>query len=200
MNKLFITYLFCFMAIIVSSCELTVTKSDKKDRTERTDRNDPEDDVNGPEDEPADDGPTEDEPSEDDVASNQAKSYKVIFSPQQITLGKNDEAVIKLKNGKALELLDADGKVTGIELNYDIELKNENELGGNSVYIYPSYFRLQLDNENIIQQEKYTTVSAEPQSNNVSTGNRFRLPPGTKPVSLSLFFDETRTTVKVSMK
>ena len=173
-----------------------MSKSDKKDKTENTGKDDPENDVDEPSDEPADD----DENVEDtDVASNEAKSYTVTFSPQQITLGKNDEALLRLKNGKALDLLDADGKIIGTELSYDIELKNKNEVGGNSIYIYPSNFRLQLDNENIVQQDKYSTVSADAQSSNVSTGNRFRLPPGTKPVSLSLFFDETRATVNVRM-
>jgi hypothetical protein len=198
MNKLFIACLFCLLAVLVSSCEVKMSNKDKKDKVERADKDlDSETDL---EEEPTDDEPAKEEAVEEEVASNEAKSYRVTFTPQQITLGKNDEALIKLKNGKALELLDADGKVTGIELNYDIELKNKNDLGGNSVYIYPSYFRLELDNDNVIQQDKYTTVSADPQSNNISTGNRFRLPPGTKPVSLSLFFDETRTTVKVSMK
>lgn len=193
MHKFFIAWLF-LLAVLISSCELNMSKSDKRDKVGKVDRD------SDNENDPDDDEPAEDEPVEDDVASNEAKSYKVVFAPQQITLGKNDEALIKLKNGKALELLDADGKVTGLELNYDIELKNTNDLGGNSIYIYPSYFRLQLNNDNVIQQDKYTTVSADPQSNNVSTGNRFRLPPGTKPVSLSLFFDETRATVKVSLK
>ncbi len=197
MTKVFTACLCCLLAILVFSCELNVSKSDKGDKVEKEERNNPDDDM----DEPTDEESTEEERSEDnDVASNEAKSYTASFTPQQVALGKNDEALIRLKNGKALELLDADGKVIGTELNYDIELKNKNELGGNSIYIYPSNFRLVLDDESVIQQERYSTVSADPQSNNVSTGNRFRLPPGKKPVSLSLFYDETRATVKVNMK
>lgn len=134
------------------------------------------------------------------TATNEARSYRVSFSPDEVELGKNNEAYIKLKNGKALDLVDADGKITGIEFTYDIELKNRNETGTGAIFISPSNFRLQLDNGNIITQERYNSVSADAQSTNTSTGNKFRLPPGTKPQSLSLFFDETRSTVNVSMK
>lgn len=136
----------------------------------------------------------------DPVTSHEAKSYSITFSPDVVSLGKNNEALITLKNGKALDLVDADGKITGTEFNYDIELKNKNDVGGTTIYINPYNFRLQLDNENIITQEKYNSVSADAQSTNSSTGNKFRLPPGTKPKSLSLFFDETRVTVNVSMQ
>lgn len=139
-------------------------------------------------------------PQNDPVASKEAKSYSVSFSPDVVSLGKNNEALITLKNGKALHLVDADGKITGTEFNYDIELKNKNDVGGTTIYINPYNFRLQLDNENIITQEKYNSVSADAQSTNSSTGNKFRLPPGTKPKTLSLFFDETRITVNVSMQ
>ena len=134
------------------------------------------------------------------VASNEARSYAVAFSPDEVSLGKNNEALIRLKNGKALDLVDADGKITGTEFTYDIELKNKNEVGGSAVYINPYNFRLQLDNDNIITQERYNAVSADAQSTNSSSGNKFRLPTGTKPKSLSLFFDETRITVNVSMQ
>jgi hypothetical protein len=139
-------------------------------------------------------------PNDRPVANNEAKNYTVSFNPSSIELGKNNEALITLKNGKALDLVDADGKITGTEFTYDIDLKNKNDLGGSSINISPYNFRLQLDNDNIIIQERYNSVSADAQSTNSSTGNKFRLPPGTKPKTLSLFFDETRATVNVSMR
>src|SRR4051812_33690645 len=57
--------------------------------------------------------------------TNEPKSYAVTFSPDTAYLGKNKEAFVKLQNGKAVELMDADGKSTGIELSYELELTNK---------------------------------------------------------------------------
>src|SRR4051812_49093896 len=69
--------------------------------------------------------------------ANEPKSYAVIFSPDTAYLGKNKEAFIRLKDGKAVELSDADGKITGIEFSYEIEVTNKRKLGDNTVYINP---------------------------------------------------------------
>jgi hypothetical protein len=132
--------------------------------------------------------------------TNEPKSYAVTFSPDTAYLGKNKEAFIRLKNGKAVELSDADGKITGTELSYEIELTNKHKMGENSVYINPNQFRLLLDNGNNITHDNYNTVTADAESTNSSVDNKFRLPAGTKPKSLNLFFDETRVTVGVEMK
>lgn len=132
--------------------------------------------------------------------SNEPKSYAVTFSPDTAYLGKNKEAFIRLKNGKAVELMDADGKATGTELTYEIELTNKRKLGENSVYINPNEFRLQLDNGNNITHDNYNSVSADAESTKSSTDNRFRLPAGAKPKTLNLFFDETRVAVGIEMK
>ncbi|HEY8690769.1 MAG TPA: hypothetical protein VIM07_16145 [Chitinophagaceae bacterium] len=186
MKKLSIAIVFFCFASFLYSCK-EKTKTENKNDIVNTDT-----------------GSLKEEPKNNtknnQVATNEAKSYTVIFSPEEVELGKNKEALIRLKNGKALDLVDADGKITGTEFTYDIELKNKNELGGNTIYINPYNFRLQLDNENIITQEKYNAVSSDAQSTNSSTGNKFRLPPGTKPKTLSLFFDETRAIVNVDMR
>lgn len=132
--------------------------------------------------------------------TNEPKSYSVTFSPDTAYLGKNKEAFVRLKNGKAVELSDADGKITGTELTYELEVTNKHKLGDGSVYINPSQFRLTLDNGNNITHETYNTVSADAESTQSSVDNKFRLPAETKPKSLNLFFDETRVTVGVEMK
>lgn len=132
--------------------------------------------------------------------ANEPKSYTVTFSPDTAYLGKNKEAFIRLKNGKAVELMDADGKATGTELTYEIEVTNKRKLGQNSVYINPNEFRLQLDNGNNITHDNYNSVSADAEATNSSAENRFRLPAGTKPKTLNLFFDETRVSVGVELK
>lgn len=190
MKKLYVVIVFCSFFSLVNSCKEKVTDSDSDDVVTTDTASLKESSVNNP----------ENNSGNNSVATNEARSYTVTFSPEEVQLGKNNEALIRLKNGKALNLVDADGKITGTEFTYDIELKNKNELGGNSISINPSNFRLQLDNDNIINQERYNTVSADAQSSNSSTANKFRLPPGTKPKSLSLFFDETRSTVNVNMK
>jgi len=132
--------------------------------------------------------------------ANEPKSYSVTFSPDTAYLGKNKEAFIRLKNGKAVELSDADGKITGTELSYEIEVTNKKKMGDGSVYVNPSQFRLALDNGNNITHDNYNSVSADAESTNSSVDNKFRLPAGSKPKSLNLFMDETRVTVGVEMK
>jgi hypothetical protein len=132
--------------------------------------------------------------------ANEPKSYAVTFSPDTAYLGKNKEAFIRLKNGKAVELMDADGKATGTELTYEIELTNKRKLGESSVFINPNEFRLQLDNGNNITHDNYNSVSADAESTKSSEDNKFRLPAGTKPKTLNLFFDETRVSVGIELK
>ena len=132
--------------------------------------------------------------------ANEPKSYTVTFSPDTVFLGKKKEAFLKLTNGKAVELYDADGKITGIELTYAFDVTNKNQMGGNNVFINPNDFRLQLDNGNNITHDNYNSVSAQPESTNQSADNKFKLPPGTKPKALNLFYDETRVAVQVEMK
>lgn len=140
-------------------------------------------------------------PSESSSPANEPKSYTVTFSPDTAWLGKKKEAFVRLKNGKAVELQDAEGKVTGTELSYDIELTNKQAVGANSVYINPNDFRLALDNGNNITHDQYNSLSVDPESTKGSSEpNVFKLPAGTKPKTLNLFMDETRVSVGVEMK
>ncbi|WPQ60197.1 hypothetical protein SIO70_17790 [Chitinophaga sancti] len=140
-------------------------------------------------------------PSEEKATpANEPKSYTVTFSPDTAFLGKKKEAFIRLKNGSAVELYDNEGKVTGTELTYEIELTNKNKVGENSVFINPNDFRLTLDNGTNITHDNYNSVSADAESTKSSVENKFRLPAGTKPKTLNLFLDETRVSVGVEMK
>lgn len=132
--------------------------------------------------------------------TNEPKTYDVVFSPDTVYLGKKKQAFVRVKNAKAVELSDADGKITGTEITYEVEVTNKAQVGGNSVFFNPGDFRLQLDNGNSITNDRYNSVNVEAESTKSSTDNVFKLPAGTKPKALNLFYDETRVTVGVEMK
>lgn len=117
-----------------------------------------------------------------------------------MTIGKDKEATIKVINLKAIELSDADSKVTGIELSYDYEVTNNNKIGGDGFVIDPAKFRLVLDNNNKISHETYDSDGVDAESTKTIVGNKFKFPAGSKPVALNLFFNETTASVKLEMK
>jgi len=132
--------------------------------------------------------------------SNETKTYTVAAVPDSVVLGKNKEAVIKIKNLKAIQLNNPNGENTGIELSYDLEVTNNNKIGGSNVFINPQQFRLVLDNGTKLTHDNYNSVGADAESTKISTDNKFKLPPGTKPKALNLFFDETSASVKLEVK
>jgi hypothetical protein len=132
--------------------------------------------------------------------ANEPKSYTVVFAPDSALLGKSKEASIKLTSGTATELADPDGKAQGTELSFKISVTNKNKIGGNSIGIAPSEFRLMLDNNNAISQYNGSYVSVEPESTKESETITYRLPAGAKPKALNLFYSETRASVSVSLK
>lgn len=137
------------------------------------------------------------------LTAAEPKSYVINVAPgtpETILLGKNKEASVKIMNLKAIDLSDPDGKSLGIQLSYDIELTNKNAIGGRSVQIDPSQFRLELDNGKKITHDDYNSVSTAAESSATSTGNIFKIPAGAKPTALNLFLDETRVSVKLEMK
>jgi hypothetical protein len=97
-------------------------------------------------------------------------------------------------------LSDPDGKSLGIQLSYQLELTNKNPIGGGGIFINPSQFRLELDNGNKISHDDYTSFSTDAESTQSSEECKFKLPAGTKPVALNLFYEETRVSVKLEMK
>jgi len=132
--------------------------------------------------------------------ANEPKSYTVAFSPDSALLGKSKEVGIKLMSGTATELADPDGKAQGIELSFKISVTNKNKIGGNSIGVAPSDFRLVLDNNTAISQFNGSYVSVEPESTKESETITYRLPAGSKPKTLNLFNDETRASVSISLK
>ena len=132
--------------------------------------------------------------------ASEPKSYKVSISTDTVVLGKSKELFVKITNAKAIELSDPDGKATGKELSFDLECTNKYQVGGSSVGIYPSEFRLKLDNGNNISPDNANSMNIDPESTITSAGNTFVLPAGSKPVPLNLFYDQTRVPVTVSFQ
>ncbi len=136
------------------------------------------------------------------ITAAEPKSYAVTLAPgtpEIILLGKNKEASLKLMNLKAIDLSDPDGKSLGIEFSYDLEVTNKKPIGESAIYIDPTTFRLELDNGTKITYDKYNTVDVSPESTKISTPNTYKLPAGTKPKALNLFFDETRVSVNLQI-
>ena len=140
--------------------------------------------------------------SAEPTGTAEGKTYTVTVTPEITTLGKEKQATIKIKNLKLLELSNPDGAVTGSEFSYELEVTNNTKIGGNAVYfsVSPSDFRLELDNGTKISHRNSSSLSVDPESTKSSTGNIFDIPAGAKPVTLNLFFDETRASVKIELK
>ncbi len=130
---------------------------------------------------------------------SEPKTYTISTTPDTILLGKNKEAQVRIVDMRAIELSNPDGQSTGIEVRYKLELTNKTPIGGNTVGIATSDFRLELDNGNKIAPSS-VYVSAEPEATKTSEDDVFTLPAGTKPVSLNLFFDQTRASVKLKLQ
>ncbi|SDD92723.1 hypothetical protein SAMN05216464_10364 [Mucilaginibacter pineti] len=144
--------------------------------------------------------PTTATPPATTTPANAPKTYTVTFTPDTAILGKKQEAAIKVTPVGATDLSDPDGKSQGIELTFKVTLTNKNKIGGNSIGVAPSDFRLVLDNNTSISQASGSYVSAEPESTKESEVITYRIPAGAKPKALNLFYDETRATVQVSLK
>jgi hypothetical protein len=146
------------------------------------------------------DAPKETVAQADAPAGNTPKTYVISFTPDSALVGKQKEASIKISPVSATDLSDPDGKSEGIEMTFKITVTNKNKIGGNSVGVSPSDFRLVLDNNTSISQTSGGYVSAEPESTKESNEITYRLPTGSKPKTLNLFYDETRAAVGVSLK
>ena len=140
---------------------------------------------------------TETKPSGSDASS--PKTYAVTATPDSISLGKNKEAFIKIKDLKAIELSNPEGQSTGIELTYKIELTNRNAIGGDAVGVATTDFRLELNNGTKIAPASIF-VNAAPDATNLSNDDKFTIPAGVKPTALDLFYDQTRASIKLELK
>lgn len=138
--------------------------------------------------------------SEDTSPVGEPKTYTVTAVPESVTIGRDKEATVKIINLKAVELSDPDGKITGTEVSYEYEVTNNNKVGGSGIVMDPAQFRLVLDNGNKLTHDNYSSIGVDAESTKSMSGNRFKLPAGTKPVALNLFFNETSASVKLEMK
>ncbi|UIR54481.1 hypothetical protein LZQ00_09370 [Sphingobacterium sp. SRCM116780] len=137
--------------------------------------------------------------AEPKTSGAEPKTYQLTALPDSVSLGKNKEAFIRIKELKAIELSNPDGTSAGIELSYKIELTNKNAIGGTAVGIPTTDFRLELDNGNKIAPNSIF-VNAEPESSKLSDFDKFTIPAGAKPVALHLYYDQTKASVKLEMK
>ena len=133
-------------------------------------------------------------------ATNEPKTFKVTFAPDTLYLGKSKEAFIKIKNAKAIELQNPDGKSEGTELTFDLDVTNKNKVGGDNFFFRTDNFRLQLDNGNNITQYTGGSSGVDAESTKEITGITYKIPANSKPKALALFHDETRVSVGVTVE
>jgi hypothetical protein len=137
---------------------------------------------------------------EADKPTNEPKTYKVTFAPDTLYLGKDKEAFVKIKNTKAVAIVNPDGKSEGMELTFDLDVSNKKPVGGNSFFFRTDNFRLTLDNGNNITQDNGAAEGVDAESTKELKGIVYKIPVDTKPKSLNLFHDGTRVTVAITVE
>jgi hypothetical protein len=143
---------------------------------------------------------TEQKAAETDKTTNEPKTYKITFSPDTLYLGKDKEAFVKIKNAKAVALVNPDGKSEGTELTFDLDVTNKRQVGGSSLFFRTDNFRLTLDNGNNLTQDNGTSESVDAESTKELKNIVYKIPADTKPKALNLFHDGTRVTVAVTVE
>lgn len=138
--------------------------------------------------------------AESKPAANEPKTYKVTFAPDTVYLGKEKEAFVKIKNAKAVALVDPDGKSEGTELTFDLEITNKRAVGGDNFFFKTSDFRMTLDNGNNITQYSGTGTGVDAESTKDITEVIYKIPAGAKPKALNLFHEGTRVSVGVTLE
>jgi len=138
--------------------------------------------------------------AESKPAANEPKTYKVVFAPDTVYLGKKKEAFVKIKNAKAVALQDPDGKSEGIELTFDLDVTNKQPVGGESLFFRTDNFRLQLDNGNSITQYNGTSSGVDAESTKELKEIVYKIPADAKPKTLNLFHDGTRVSVEITLE
>ncbi len=142
--------------------------------------------------------PTEE--TQPSAPANAPKTYQLGLMPDSVILGKDKEAFIKLLGGEAVELQDADGKSTGMNIKFKLRETNKSTLENKKFFnINSSDARLELDNGTNATAKRGDSLGAEPESS-VDKEWEFEIPAGTKPTKLNLFYDGTRVSVVVSLK
>ena len=130
---------------------------------------------------------------------NAPDSYAVMASPDSAILGKNREALVKVKDVQVVELMDAEGKSTGAELTVNLSVTNKSTIEKKVYFnISSSDARLELDNNNSIPASQSEGDSG-PEAESTSEATwKFTMPAGTKPKKLNFFYDGTRVGVTLT--
>jgi len=141
-------------------------------------------------------------PAENPVkAENGPAGYEVTSMPDSAVLGKNREALVKIKGANVVELMDADGNSIGSELTVKLSLTNKSTLDDKIFFsVSASDARLELDNKvSVPSSGSDGTSNPDPESTSEVTW-KFTLPANTKPAKLNFFMDGTRVGVNLMPK
>ena len=140
--------------------------------------------------------------SEDVVPSSQAKTYQVVLTPDNATIGKDQEALVQITDAKAIALSDPDGKEKGTEFTFNVKLTNKSAIGsGSQVNLSTGDWRLILDNGEKISNQTTARVNVQPESTGTSDRSAiYLIPAGRKAKSLSLFYKDTRAEIGVDIQ
>ncbi|MEO6820253.1 MAG: hypothetical protein ABI266_01340 [Ginsengibacter sp.] len=134
--------------------------------------------------------------------ANQVKTYKVTFSPDNAIIGKKQEALIQLTDANAISLSDPDGKDMGIEFSFKLKATNKSAIGSNDdINLNTDDWRLLLDNGEKISNKTSAFVYAKPES--TATSDRavvYIIPAGKKAKSISLFYNDTRAEIGLTIQ
>lgn len=130
---------------------------------------------------------------------NEPASYKMTAMPDSAILGREKEALVKVKDMQVVELMDADGKSTGSELTVQLSVSNKSTLDKKKFFsISSSDARLELDNNTSIPTSS-SEGSTNPEAESTSDATwKFKLPADAKPVKLNFFLDGTRVGVNLT--
>jgi hypothetical protein len=132
--------------------------------------------------------------------ANAPKTYQLSLMPDSVILGKEKEAFIKLMGGEAIELQDADGKSTGMNIKFKLRVTNKSTLENKKFFsVNAGDARLELDNGTNTTYKNGGSFNPDPESSKDDVWE-FEIPAGTKPTKLNLFYDGTRVSVAVSLK
>lgn len=132
--------------------------------------------------------------------ANEPKTYTVTFLPDTVLLGKDKEAFVKIKNAKAVALVNPDGKDEGIEFSFELDVTNKHNVGGAGVFFRTDNFRLALDNNTNITEYRGGSENVDAESTKEIKTITYKIPAGAKPKTLNLYHEQTRASVGIELK
>lgn len=158
---------------------------------------------NSSKDKSADTTATKTETTASDTAKEENAPASISFSinPDSAILGKNKEALVKVKEVNSILLQDADGKSTGSEVTVSLLVTNKSTLDAKKYFnVSASDARLELDNGTSVPgSEGSGNTGPEPEASTEGTW-KFKVPAGASPKKLNFFYDGTRVSVGLTKK